>query len=165
MKRTNPLRINRERVDGRRGAVAVEFAVLAPALLVILFGLVEASRLVNVQNQLTSAAREGARMASLNRSDLVGDGQTTNEKITTDVTNFLEASGLCVDDLEVEIVDADNPDVPFNLDDPDNDLELFTLRVELPYTSTNPVVPSSMTDTMLSTEVTFRNARAPALVE
>jgi len=153
------------RSPARRGAVVVEFAFLAPVLLVILFGLVEASRLVNVNNLLANAAREGARMAALDRNDLLGEGQTTNDKITNDVKNFMEAAGLPGDEINVEILDADNPDLPFDLDDPDNDLELFVLRVELPYAAVNPAAPPGMSDLVLSSEVVFRNARAPNLVE
>jgi len=149
----------------RRGAVAVEFAFLAPVLLVILFGLVEASRLVNLKNLLSSAAREGARMAALDRNDLVAEGQTTNDKITNDVQNYMDAAGLPGDQVNVEILDADNADLPFDLDDPENDLELFLLRVELPYVAVNPAAPPGMSDLILSSEVVFRNARAPALVE
>lgn len=157
--------MKRGRARSRRGAVAIEFAVLAPVLLVILFGLAEASRLLNVQNQLTGAAREGARMAALDRNALFGEGESANDKIINDVTNFLDASGVCVDELGVDIVHADDPDVPFDLDDTDNDQELFTLRVELPYTAINPLAPPGMVDAVLAAEVTFRNARASTLVE
>lgn len=44
-----------------RGAAAVEFALVFPILVVILFGIVEFGSVYNAQLQLTSAAREGAR--------------------------------------------------------------------------------------------------------
>lgn len=48
-----------------RGAVAVEFALLLPVLLMLVFGLIDFGRLLNAQITLTQAAREGARLAAL----------------------------------------------------------------------------------------------------
>ncbi len=47
-----------------RGAVAVEFALLLPMLLLLLFGIIDFGRALNAQITLTQAAREGARLAS-----------------------------------------------------------------------------------------------------
>ena len=44
-----------------RGAVAVEFALLAPVLIMILLGIMEFGRAYNAQVSLTNAAREGVR--------------------------------------------------------------------------------------------------------
>lgn len=49
-----------------RGAVAVEFALLAPILVMIVLGIVEFGRAYNVQATLTNAAREGARNMAIN---------------------------------------------------------------------------------------------------
>lgn len=48
-----------------RGAAAVEFALLAPVLLLIVFGIIDFGRALNAQITLTQAAREGARLAAL----------------------------------------------------------------------------------------------------
>lgn len=50
---------------GDRGAVAVEFALLLPLLLLLVFGIIDFGRMLNMQITLTQAAREGSRMASL----------------------------------------------------------------------------------------------------
>ncbi len=47
-----------------RGAAAVEFALMLPLVLLIIFGLVDFGRALNTQITLTQAAREGARLAS-----------------------------------------------------------------------------------------------------
>ncbi|MFF1828831.1 TadE/TadG family type IV pilus assembly protein [Paenarthrobacter sp. NPDC058040] len=52
-----------------RGAVAVEMAILLPVLLLILVGIVEFGRALNVQVSLTQAAREGARYAAVHYKD------------------------------------------------------------------------------------------------
>jgi Flp pilus assembly protein TadG len=48
-----------------RGSVAVEFALVLPALLLILFGIIDFGRALNAQITLTGAAREGVRLAAL----------------------------------------------------------------------------------------------------
>jgi Flp pilus assembly protein TadG len=48
-----------------RGSVAVEFALVLPVLLLIVFGIVDFGRALNAQISLTGAAREGARLAAL----------------------------------------------------------------------------------------------------
>jgi Flp pilus assembly protein TadG len=48
--------------------VAVEFALLLPVLLLIIFGVIDFGRAINAQITLTQAAREGARLASLGYS-------------------------------------------------------------------------------------------------
>jgi Flp pilus assembly protein TadG len=52
----------------RRGASAVEFAVVAPVFLLLVFGMIEYGRMVMVQQVITNASREGARKAVLDGS-------------------------------------------------------------------------------------------------
>lgn len=56
------------RLRDERGAVALEFALVLPILLVVLIGIIEFSLLLNAQLTLTSAAREGARSMALHDS-------------------------------------------------------------------------------------------------
>jgi Flp pilus assembly protein TadG len=58
-------RRSRNRKASDRGSVAVEFALVLPALLLILFGIIDFGRALNAQISLTGAAREGARLAAL----------------------------------------------------------------------------------------------------
>lgn len=47
----------------RRGVATVEFAVVAPLLLLLVFVVIEFGRMIMVQQILTNASREGARRA------------------------------------------------------------------------------------------------------
>jgi len=58
-----------------RGAAAVEFALLLPVLLLIVFGIIDFGRALNAQITLTEAAREGARLAALGQPNVVGRTQ------------------------------------------------------------------------------------------
>ena len=49
----------------RRGATAVEMALVTPFILLIVFSSIEFSRIVMVKQALTNAAREGCRTATL----------------------------------------------------------------------------------------------------
>jgi len=51
--------------DRRRGAAIVEFAVVLPLLLVLLFGIIDFGWVFMVRQTLTNAAREGCRVAVL----------------------------------------------------------------------------------------------------
>jgi len=144
----------------RSGAAAIEFAVIAPLFISIMLGVSEASHLFQLQNQLALAAREGARLAAMDRTGMLAEGQTTNQKVTADVRNFLTANGLPGDAAEVSIIHAYQPTKTFNLDDPSNDLKLFELRVNLPYDAVEGFGGTSLSEWTLSAKVVFRNSRA-----
>jgi TadE-like protein len=59
---------SRGRTARDRGSAAVEFALVLPVLLLILFGIIDFGRALNAQIELTGAAREGARLAALGYS-------------------------------------------------------------------------------------------------
>lgn len=67
MSGTNPRRRPRTArcLLGERGAAAVEFALVVPMLLLLLFGIIEFGKTMNTQATLSSAAREGARTMAL----------------------------------------------------------------------------------------------------
>lgn len=72
----------------RRGAAAVEFAIVAPIFFLMVFGMIEFGRVVMVQQIITNASREGARLAVL-------DSQTpTAGQVTTGVTSYLANAGI-----------------------------------------------------------------------
>lgn len=66
----------RNRHAPERGAVAVEFALILPALLLLLFGIIDFGRLMYVKNALVYASSDGARAAALH-SDTGGGEQAT----------------------------------------------------------------------------------------
>jgi Flp pilus assembly pilin Flp len=55
-------------ISAEKGAIAIEFALIAPLLLLILLGIVEFGFALNQQQGLQAAAREGARLASVDTS-------------------------------------------------------------------------------------------------
>lgn len=161
LKLNHRLRVHR-RASQRVGAVAVEFAAVAPVLLSVVVALVQVSRAYSIQNTLESAAREGARFASLDRTGMLQEGMAANAKLAADVKGNLAAAGLDPDKITVSVVAADDPEQTFNLDDPENDLALFQVRVEIPYSEVSYTPVNETNDYSLSAALTFRNGRAPS---
>jgi len=58
----------RRRARSERGTAVVEFALVAPLLFLIVFGVIEFGRVLNAYNQLTQLAGQGARAAAVNRN-------------------------------------------------------------------------------------------------
>jgi Flp pilus assembly protein TadG len=56
-----------------RGAAAVEFALVLPLLVILIFGIIDFGRMLNAKITLTEAAREGARAAALVGPDAATD--------------------------------------------------------------------------------------------
>jgi Flp pilus assembly protein TadG len=74
------------RTAKRRGAAVVEFAIVAPVLLLLLLGMIECGRMIMVQQSITTAAREGARTA-------IVEG-TSASSATASVQSFLSGTGI-----------------------------------------------------------------------
>ena len=144
----------------RRGAVAVEFAIVAPVLLAITVGLMELSRVFDAQNLLEVAAREGARFAAIDKEDLLQPGQTSNSKLIDDVKGFLESNGIDSTDVSVQIKDHEDPTSDFDLDDPENELRLFEVHISVDYSAVSYTPVGSGDDYSLTAKVVFRNGLA-----
>jgi Flp pilus assembly protein TadG len=79
----------------RPGVAAVEFALVLPFLLIFLLGMWEVGRLIEVQQIMTNAAREGARQAAA--------GQLAPAAITTLVQQYLTNQGLQATNVTVAV--------------------------------------------------------------
>jgi Flp pilus assembly protein TadG len=64
--------VRRGSANSDRGAAAVEFALLLPLLVLLIFGMIDFGRAINAQITITQAAREGARVLALPGGTTVG---------------------------------------------------------------------------------------------
>jgi len=102
-----------------RGAALVEFGIVAPMLLMLLFGIVEFGLLFGQKLDVSQGAREGARLASVNYQSTSGSSGTTqaSEIVTTVCTRLEVASGTKIS------IDTSNGTAVG---------DIITLRVEAP---------------------------------
>ncbi len=74
----------------RRGAAVVEFAIVAPLFFLLIFGMIEFGRVIMVQQIITNASREGARVAVLDPPP----GGTSLPSVLSTVNNYLSAANI-----------------------------------------------------------------------
>jgi Flp pilus assembly protein TadG len=98
------LRLERHKEKKARGAAVVEFAVVAPLLLTLLFGIIEYGYVFMVRQTAIHAAREACRIAVL---------QTTTDpytEVTDRVEQTLGATGLAAGEYTVTLTHASQAD-------------------------------------------------------
>ena len=87
------------RNTNEQGAVAVEFALLLPVLLTILFGIIEFGMLMYGREVVTNAAREGARAGIVQ-----GPPKRTKGEILTIADTYLTSTGINTADVDFDTV-------------------------------------------------------------
>ena len=93
----------------RRGATAVEAALVLPMVLIFLFGILEYGRYVMTLQVMTNAAREGAHYALTHTQPITIAG-TTYGNATSDVTNIINKglAGQSLTSQSVQIYCSDS---------------------------------------------------------
>jgi Flp pilus assembly protein TadG len=105
----------RSRAFGRdeRGTALVEFALLAPLLFLLLFGIVDFGRALDYYNQVTQLAGQGARAAAVNRMP-DGTAITSGSALQNQIATVYTAQPELKKGIVVCIVGP----VPTNVGDP-----------------------------------------------
>ena len=86
----------RKFASSEHGAAMVEFAIVLPVLLLIVFGIVDFGRALFTLNNLTAAVREGARLASTQISPdptMSASKTAVQNTVTTYVISFGGSTG------------------------------------------------------------------------
>jgi Flp pilus assembly protein TadG len=84
-----------------RGAVAAEFALLLPVILLILFGTIEFGMIMYSREVITNASREGARAGIVQVSP-----KPTAGAITTIATTYLTGTGINPANVTITVTGA-----------------------------------------------------------
>lgn len=95
-RRRGPLGLAR----GERGNAILEFALVAPILFSVMFGISEIGRAMYTVQMLTAAAREGARVAAVSAPDVAA--------VTARVNDLLGPQAITPALIAVDGPDADN---------------------------------------------------------
>jgi Flp pilus assembly protein TadG len=133
----------------RRGIAAVELAVLLPFVLLLLVGVWEVGRLVEVQQLLTNAVREGGRQAST--------GHKTIDQVKDDVVRYLHQNGIkAVTTSDVTVTNVTSGIEPTLA----NQLDQFRISVSIPVDSVRWVLLDQVTSlTTLTATVDWYSMR------
>lgn len=89
----------RRRLQSESGASAVEFALLLPVLVMILFGIIEFGFAMYRQTILTNASREGARLGIVQSTPPITAGQ-----INAAIDTYLTPAGINPADVSRAII-------------------------------------------------------------
>ncbi|ODA28560.1 hypothetical protein A6X21_12730 [Planctopirus hydrillae] len=107
----------------RRGAVAVETALVLPVFVMLILGCIEFSRALSVSELLTTATRENCRRAVI-------DGSTSSSIIETTRQQILQTIGPSVSTFEI-VIEVDRPEAQ-NLVEKARPGDIVTLKVAIP---------------------------------
>jgi len=83
-----------DKIKEHKGASAVEFALVLPLLLIILFGVIEFSIIMYDKHMITNASREGARQGIVFRSAADGTYDPLDQAEIQGVVNGYLSSSL-----------------------------------------------------------------------
>ncbi len=95
----------------RRGAAAVEFAVVLLPMMTIVMGIIECGRLMSAEAILVNAAREGARLAVMSGSTEGTSTSTGANEVNYRVRQFLDAAAVPSGAATIAISDLDQPSI------------------------------------------------------
>lgn len=142
----------------RRGAAAVEFAVVSPLFVLLALTAAQSAFNVNSTHSLYAAIRQAGRVASMETSERLQSGQSINDKTILDIRNQLIAGGLPGQQMDITITNAETGG-PFDLSDPANDMKLFRIKVTVPYSAMNALGSFPATLEQLQASIVFRKGR------
>ena len=145
----------------RRGAAAVEFALIAPVFVALIVGVLDTLTAMHGMSLMNQALREGGRLAATDWSAVTPDGVSPNQKVEQDIRNFLDAAGMNTSTLTIAITYAEGSKQgqPFKLGGADSYHQLFQIRAHLPNSPTNFFTSSITQGQGLSARVVFRAGR------
>ena len=144
----------------RRGIAATEFALVAPVFVMLFMGIVEISEAINANDVLSTALREGGRLASMDYSE-ISEGDNINAKVEADIKGFLQAADFPANSTVVTIVHAEGPNEgsTFEISDPDNYLKLCRIEASVPYYNVSQYPVHYLSGQTLSASFVFRMGR------
>lgn len=134
--------------DDEQGGSAIELALAAPVLILILIGTVEAAHLYLVQSELTSAARQAARRLAVNAMTL----DQTEAFVRARLSDVTQA--VITVDVASGALQQNQADLTVHVSVPMRDVMLFGFDYFLPAGSgTSTATDTGGTGTTTTTEV------------
>ena len=139
--------------QARRGVATVEAAVILPIAILLLIGTWEVGRMIEVQEILNNAAREGARQAA--------SGVMTAAQVQQVVSNYVQNAGLAATSATVTVADLTHSGVDPTLA---TQMDQLQVTVTIPFSavrwSTTSLIATSATN--LTAQANWFSARGLA---
>jgi len=161
----------------RDGTAAIEFAIIAPVFLALMFSIFEVGWFHFVNSTVNIATTQSARIVRTgqvqlggtseqeyfqsvcNVVDIFGECDTT---LTVDVTTFADFAALAMDTSDATCRDAPQAEIdniPYN---PGNENEIVRVRICVLYKTINPAIGVNLSETgssirRVSSTLIFRN--------
>ena len=88
--------------DAEHGAAAVEFALVVPLLLMLLFALMDMGWVFNQQLSVTAAAREGARYMAIHHNEAGAQTEAESRMLSMVPSASFSYDAVCSDSIEDE---------------------------------------------------------------
>jgi Flp pilus assembly protein TadG len=129
----------------RRGAAAVEMALVLPVFVAVTLGMIELGRGIMVAQLMTNAAREAARTAII-------DGSTDTSVANVAKSFLATAAKVNANDVQVTVTNASGGSVA-NAQPRD----LITVNVSLPYSKVSWLPPKYLAGKSLSATSAMRH--------
>jgi Flp pilus assembly protein TadG len=95
----------------RKGAAAVEFALVLLPIWTIVMGIIECGRLMSAETILVNAAREGARLAAMSGSTMGSSTSTGASEVNYRVRQFLDSAAIPSGAATITTSDLDQPGI------------------------------------------------------
>ena len=141
------------KANNHKGTTVVEFALVLPLFLMLIFAIVDFGWYFFVQHTVQFATREGTRLAQV----LSGDPETRIEAI---ITKIQENASLAInpDKLHIYIypVDPSNP-VDQEIQDAGDPGDYMRVRTTYTYQSLTPMISPLFKDKTIKAETLYRN--------
>jgi Flp pilus assembly protein TadG len=104
------VRIVKQLYHARRGVTALEFAVVAPVLIMLMFGTMEFGRLLWTMQGLQMTAAQAARCMGILASSCASGGAYSSDNTTSYIENAASAWGITLTDSNLTLLtrDSDN---------------------------------------------------------
>jgi hypothetical protein len=155
----------KESREGCRGATIVEFAMVLPVFVLLLFGIIEFGRYFFVQHTLQFATREGTRLALVGGT-LVDKGVTLT-RVDSIIKEIKDNASLAVDPSKIEIyifkITANYSDDPNwltgKLQEPGGPGDYMRVRTRHTYRFFTPLIGNFFSGgvSTIQAEATYRN--------
>lgn len=111
------------RASGERGVTAVEFAIILPLLMMMIFGIIEFGRAYQARLTVTHAAREGVRVLAVTEDKVAAEAAALAAVTGLDTGSVTVTGTPCAAGLPAEMVVT----YPVTIEIPGTGVHSFTL--------------------------------------